>query len=65
MYCQERSLSCVFISLGLQKAFNRVDWSFLFTVCRSLGFGPAFIAWLRLMYTDITSKVLTNGRPPL
>ena len=61
LYSQERSFSCLFISLDQQKAFDRVDWSFLFAVCRSLGLGPNFISWLRLLYTDIHSQVLANG----
>ena len=58
---QERSLSCLFLSLHQQKAFDRVDWPFLYAVCRSLGFGPVFISWLRLLYTDITSKLRSTA----
>ena len=49
------------LSLDQEKNFDRVDWPFLFLVLEHLGFGPFFISWVRLLYTDIRSAILING----
>ena len=33
----------------------------MFTVLRACGFGDSFIKWVKLLYTDIHSRVLANG----
>ena len=49
------------LALDQEKTFDRVDWAFLFRTLQHLGFGPSFISWIRLLYTDIRSAVLVNG----
>ena len=49
------------LSLDQEKTFDREDWDFLFYILRLMGFGPNFIAWVKLSYTDIRSAVLING----
>ena len=49
------------LSLDQEKAFNRVDWGFLLAVLRLMGFGPSYIRWVKLLYTDIRSAILVNG----
>ena len=39
----------VILSLDQEKAFDRVDWSFLFATLDKMGFGPSFIRWVRLL----------------
>lgn len=38
-----------------------MDWAFLLAVLRRMGFGPSFISWVKLLYTDIRSAILVNG----
>ena len=49
------------LSLDQEKAFDRVDWPFLFPLKGKLSFGPSFVRWVRLLYTNIRSFVLVNG----
>lgn len=49
------------LSLDQEKAFDRVDWPFLFAVLSRMGFGPSFIKWVKLLYTDVRSSVFVNG----
>ena len=60
-YVEGKNLDCLVISLDQQKAFDRVNWDFLFKVLDRLGFGPNFRHWIELLYTDISSAVLING----
>ena len=49
------------ISLDQEKAFDRVEWSFLERVLETMNFGPSFRQWVALFYTRIFSSVLVNG----
>ena len=57
----EYNLPVALLSLDQEKAFDRVDWPFLFATLAKMGFGDNFIRWVRLLYTDVRSSVLVNG----
>ena len=57
----EYNLPVALISLDQEKAFDRVDWPFLFATLAKMGFGDNFIRWVRLLYTDVRSSVLVNS----
>ena len=44
-----------------EKAFDRVEWPWLFFVMKKFGFGDYFINWIQILYKDMKSAVLTNG----
>ena len=49
------------ILLDTQKAFNRVEWSFLhYTLCK-VGCGDSFVKWVSVIYSDPRAAVMTNG----
>ena len=49
------------ICIDFQKAFDSVEWEFLHQVLEKFNFGPSFTAWVKTLYTDITSCI-TNER---
>ena len=57
----EYNLPVALLSLDQEKAFDRVDWPFLFATLAKMGFGDNFIRWVRLLYTDVCSSILVNG----
>ena len=62
-FTSETKTPATILSLDQEKAFDRVDWVFLFHTLSRFAFGPSFISWVRLLYTDVRSTVLLNGYP--
>ena len=63
MYNSEKSLyisPCIIASLDAEKAFDRVEWSFLFASLKHFGFGPYFINWIKTLYNSPSASVSTN-----
>ena len=49
------------LSLDQEKAFDRVEWSFMRQTLQAMGFGGSFISWVDLFYHDVRSAVNVNG----
>ena len=60
-YTSEVDVPAALLSLDQETALDRVDWDFIFNTLSRMGFGPSFIRWVRLLYTNIRSCVLVNG----
>ena len=46
--------------LDFEKAFDRVNWDYMFRVLDRMGFGDRFAQWIRLLYTDPQAHLLIN-----
>lgn len=60
-FTEETNSPAVILSLDKEKVFDRVDWNCLVSTLDLMGFGPSFIAGVKLLYTDIRSAVFING----
>jgi hypothetical protein len=60
-YCNNNNTGGAIISLDQEKAFDRIDWGFMLRVLEQMNFGPSFRGWVKLLYTNIFSRVLVNG----
>uniref|UniRef100_A0A8C5R857 Reverse transcriptase domain-containing protein n=1 Tax=Leptobrachium leishanense TaxID=445787 RepID=A0A8C5R857_9ANUR len=49
------------LSLDAEKAFDRVDWTYLWEVLRRFGVGEGMIGGIRALYTSPTASVITMG----
>ena len=58
-YAEQKNVPVAVINLN--QAFDRVSHEFLFDCLKAYGFGPEFLQWIRMLYTDISSSVLVNG----
>ncbi len=49
------------ISMDAEKAFDRVEWDFLFYTFKKFGIGDHFLSWIKLLYTSPLACVHTNN----
>ena len=47
--------------IDFEKAFDTVEWNFLFKSLQAYNFGEHFIKWVKLLYSNITSSTINNG----
>lgn len=50
------------MKLDIRKAFDSLEWGFLFAVLAKFGFGPRFINYVKATTVGAASSVLLNGR---
>lgn len=50
------------VSLDAAKAFDSVEWDYLWECLAWFGFGPNFIKWIQLLYQNPGSRVSVNGK---
>ena len=51
----------IILMLDMEKAFDRVEWNWLFKVMKRFNFGDRFISWLQTLYSNAKCSILTNG----
>lgn len=60
-YSEDRNFPLIVLSLDQEKAFDRVNHKFLFRILERFGFGKRFRSWLKILYTEVGSRVNVNG----
>ncbi|GBG79969.1 hypothetical protein CBR_g30231 [Chara braunii] len=57
---QAENLDTTVLLLNLEKAYDKVGWTFVMTTLRHMGFGEGFCKWVAALYTFSTSVVMVN-----
>lgn len=53
--------TALLVSLDQEKAFDRVNRSFLTDLLKHLGFGPNFCKWIDILYNGAYMQIILNG----
>jgi hypothetical protein len=61
-YLEDKNQPGMLLSLDFEKAFDSLDWEFMFKVLRAFGFGEDFCHWIETFYKNTKSTVIVNGR---
>jgi hypothetical protein len=51
------------VKIDMEKAFDRMEWSFILAILSKLGFHPTWINWARICISSLSFSVLINGSP--
>ena len=62
-YLKEKNLPGLLLNIDFEKAFDSVDWKFMFKVLKAFGFKQDICRWIETFYTNIKSTVIVNGQP--
>ena len=55
--------SGVLFNVDFEKAYDSVDWKFLYYMMGILGFNERWIKWIRACLTSVTVSILVNASP--
>jgi hypothetical protein len=57
---KKKNLSGLILKLDYEKAYDRIDWTFLDHVLESRGFGPIFRGWVKAILHQVSFCVRIN-----
>ena len=60
-YSEKFKVDGAVLFLDFTKAFDSLEWNFMFETLKKFGFKNDFINWIKTMYTDIKGSILNNG----
>jgi len=60
-YCENHNVSGAIVNLDFEKAYDRLEWNFLFKVLKKFNFGDNFIKWVKILYNKPQIIIKNNG----
>ena len=61
LFTKENNIPGILLTIDFEKAFDSVEWNFLFRVLESLNFGDTLIRWIKTLYKNSSSCVMNRG----
>jgi hypothetical protein len=61
VWAEESEQDLVLLLLDFEKAFDRIEWGFLFTTLAKLGFSGTWMSWVGSLYQAAFSAIEVNG----
>ena len=60
-YCENTNTDGILLFADFQKAFDSIEWNFLFKTLEKFNFGDKFIKWIKILYTNPNFCIKNNG----
>ena len=59
---QSRKENVTLLMIDFEKAFDSLEWNFLFKTLKAMNFGPSLISWIKTFYANSESCIINNGK---
>ena len=60
-FTDKENIPGILIFIDFKKAFDTLEWQYLFNCLKAFNFGPNLNAWVKTFYQNIQSCVINNG----
>ena len=60
-YTKTYDIPGLLLFIGFEKAFDSLEWNFMFKYLEVFGFSPSLTRWVQTFYNNITSCIIKNG----
>ena len=60
-YTDKKNIPGLLLFIDFEKAFDTVEWKFVWQVFKRFNFGEVLIKWLKIIYNNPVSCILNNG----
>ena len=60
-FAEENNIAALLMSIDYEKAFDKLEWSYIKTSMEHFKFPPLIIKWVSILYKNISSCVTNNG----
>ena len=60
-YCENFYQDGILLFLDFEKAFDSIEWNFLYKTLNRFNFGQNFIKWVKILYTNPIFRTKNNG----
>lgn len=57
----DQDIEGIALFIDFEKAFDSLEWEYLFKALDTFQFGPDFKTWVKTLYTNISSCIINNG----
>jgi hypothetical protein len=59
--CKMENLNGTLVNIDFEKAFDTIEWHFIYKSLEILNFPQKFIEWIRSLYSNIETCIINNG----
>ena len=60
-YSESLKLPGILLFIDFEKAFDSIEWDFLYQLQEAFNFGPTLMRWIKTFYNNLSSCVINNG----
>ena len=60
-YCQINNIKATQMNIDFEKAFDTVEWDYIYKSLEFFKFPTKIVKWVKLLYTDISTSIINNG----
>ena len=60
-YCQINNQNGIMMMVDFTKAFDSLEWPFLFKTLKHMNFGKSFFKWIKVLYNNVESCIINYG----